>query len=64
MASYDLKKNVRAVKGCRTVKKSDLKHNNSLPDITVDPESYKVTADGVVRQLLLRMLGPESRLYD
>jgi urease len=49
MASYKLRKKIEAVKGCRTVTKRDLKHNDSLPEITVDPETYRVTADGVVR---------------
>ena len=35
-----------AVKGCRTVKKRDLKMNDALPRIEVDPETYIVTADG------------------
>ena len=47
MAEYNLKKRCMPVKGCRTVRKQDMKHNNSLPEITVDPETYKVTADGV-----------------
>ena len=36
-----------AVKNCRTVKKRDLKLNDALPKIEVDPETYVVTADGV-----------------
>jgi urease subunit alpha len=35
-----------AVQGCRAVKKSDLKLNNALPDIHVNPETYEVRADG------------------
>jgi len=34
------------VKGCRSVTKADLPFNNATPDITVDPETYTVTADG------------------
>jgi urease subunit alpha len=41
-----LKKRLVAVKGCRTVTKADLPYNNAQPDITVDPETYTVTADG------------------
>ncbi|WAC19904.1 urease subunit alpha [Luteolibacter sp. SL250] len=41
-----LKKRLVAVKGCRTVTKADLPFNNAQPDITVDPETYTVTADG------------------
>lgn len=42
-----LQKRVVAVKNCRSVKKRDLKLNNYLPKIEVDPETYVVTADGV-----------------
>jgi urease subunit alpha len=37
-----------AVRGCRTLGKSDMKLNDALPAITVDPETYVVTADGEV----------------
>ncbi len=42
-----LQKRVAGVKTCRTVKKRDLKLNDYLPKIEVDPETYVVTADGV-----------------
>ena len=41
-----LKRPMVAVQGCRTVKKNDLKLNNALPDIHVNPETYEVRADG------------------
>ncbi|MEY4385156.1 MAG: urease subunit alpha [Verrucomicrobiota bacterium] len=44
--SYGLTKHVVAVKGCRKVGKKDLKWNNAMPKITVDPETYEVRADG------------------
>jgi urease subunit alpha len=43
---YGLSKRIEAVRGCRTVGKRDLKWNNALPRITVDPETYEVRADG------------------
>jgi len=42
-----LQKRVAGVKDCRTVTKRDLKLNDYLPQIEVDPETYVVTADGV-----------------
>lgn len=45
--SLGLQKRVVAVKNCRAVKKRDLKLNDYLPKIEVDPETYVVTADGV-----------------
>jgi urease subunit alpha len=42
-----LQKRMAGVKNCRSVKKRDLKLNDYLPKIEVDPETYVVTADGV-----------------
>lgn len=42
-----LQKRMAAVKNCRSIKKRDLKLNDYLPKIEVDPETYVVTADGV-----------------
>jgi urease subunit alpha len=47
-ATYGLTKRTSPVRGCRTVKKADMKHNDACPAITVDPETYRVTADGEV----------------
>jgi urease subunit alpha len=41
-----LKKPVVAVEGCRTVKKADMVHNSWQPEVSVDPETYAVLADG------------------
>ena len=35
-----------AVRGCRTLRKQDLVHNDALPKIEVNPETYEVRADG------------------
>jgi urease subunit alpha len=43
-----LKKQIAVVKGCRDVQKTDLIHNDYLPDIDVDPQTYQVKADGVL----------------
>jgi urease subunit alpha len=44
--NYGLAKRIEAVKGCRKIGKQDLKWNNAMPKITVDPETYEVHADG------------------
>lgn len=44
--SYNLRKKAEPVKGCRTVGKKDMCLNDAMPKITVDPETYKVQADG------------------
>ena len=43
IASYGLKKKPVAVRNCRTIGKKDMKLNDITPNITVDPESYKVS---------------------
>lgn len=45
---YGLKKTVTPVEGCRSVDKLDMRLNCTLPAMTVDPETYEVTADGVL----------------
>ncbi len=41
-----LKKTAVAVEHCRTIGKADMRHNNAMPHIDVDPETYEVRADG------------------
>ncbi|PPE75339.1 urease subunit alpha [Solimonas fluminis] len=43
---YGLQKPLVAVRGCRTVTKADMIHNSWQPEISVDPETYEVIADG------------------
>jgi urease len=45
--SYKLKKRVEPVKNCRNITKKDMKWNDAMPIIAVDPETYTVTADGI-----------------
>ena len=41
-----LKRPMVAVRGCRSIGKKDLKLNDALPNIHVNPETYEVRADG------------------
>ncbi|MGQ0621631.1 MAG: urease subunit alpha [Panacagrimonas sp.] len=43
---YGLAKPLVAVKNCRKIGKRDMVHNNLLPKISVDSETYEVIADG------------------
>jgi urease subunit alpha len=43
-----LHKPVSAVRGCRAVRKHHMVHNNYLPKMEVDAQSYEVRADGVL----------------
>lgn len=47
-ARLGLKKRTSAVFGTRHLRKSDMKHNDYLPVMEVDPERYHVRADGVL----------------
>lgn len=38
---------VLPVENCRNIGKKDMKFNSATPEITVDPETYEVKADGV-----------------
>jgi urease subunit alpha len=44
--AYGLRKQLAAVKGCRTVKKADMVHNGYTPTMQIDAQSYEVRADG------------------
>lgn len=46
--AYNLRKRVEPVKNCRGVGKKDMRFNDSMPRMRVDPESYVVEADGKV----------------
>jgi urease subunit alpha len=43
---YGLGKSLEAVRNCRNIGKKDMKWNEALPKIQVDPETYEVRADG------------------
>ena len=45
-ARLGLRKTTAAVRGCRGLSKKDMKLNDALPRLEVDPESYDVRADG------------------
>ncbi len=45
---YGLSKRLVAVRGCRGLGKRDMRLNDALPRMEVDPETYEVRADGVL----------------
>nr|XP_016446146.1 PREDICTED: urease isoform X1 [Nicotiana tabacum] len=61
--SYGLNKKVEAVSNVRNISKLDMKLNDALPDIKVDPETYTVTADGTVLTCTPATTVPLSRNY-
>lgn len=46
-AQLGLERIIKPVSGIRNLSKADLKYNGETPDIAVDPETYKVSVDGV-----------------
>ncbi len=60
---YGITKRIEAVKGCRKVTKRDLKWNDALPTIVVDPETYEVRADGEVLTCEPAKLLPLAQRY-
>ena len=48
VAALGLTKHVEPVKGCRGLTKRDMRLNDALPSMRVDPETYEVFADGVL----------------
>ena len=46
VAALGLNKPLEAVRNTRNIKKKDMIHNDWMPDIEVDPETYLVRADG------------------
>ncbi|GKA51224.1 amidohydrolase 1 [Tanacetum coccineum] len=60
---YGLSKKVTSVKNIRKLTKLDMKLNDALPNIEVDPETYVVTADGVHLTCAAATTVPLSRNY-
>lgn len=60
---YGLKKTVVPVHGCRNIGKKDMKLNDAAPEITVNPETYEVCADGVKLESKPAETLPLTQLY-
>ncbi|MFI6452375.1 urease subunit alpha [Streptosporangium amethystogenes] len=54
---------IRGVRQCRTVDKRHMLRNSTLADITVDPETYKVSVNGKVVSIEPATKLPLNRLY-
>ncbi len=59
-----LDKKLAAVENCRGITKKDMKYNDGTPVIEVDPETYKVTADGEVLSSAPARELPLTQLYN
>jgi len=45
-AALGMRRTLATVRGCRTVRKTDMVHNAYLPSMAIDPQTYAVRADG------------------
>ncbi|CEP80663.1 urease subunit alpha [Paraclostridium sordellii] len=59
-----LKKKILPVENCRNIGKKDMILNNATPEITVDPESYTVKADGILLSCKPAEKLPLAQLYN
>ena len=51
LKALGLRKRIEAVRATRAIRKSDMIHNASQPNIEVDSETYEVRADGELLDL-------------
>ena len=63
VAPLGLKKRLSAVRGCRGLGKKDMKLNDALPVMEVDPETYEVRADGVLLRCAPAATLPLAQLF-
>ena len=63
-ADYGLTKQVVAVKNCRNIGKKDMALNDYLPNISVDPETYRVMVDGLHLTCEPAEVLPLAQLYN
>ena len=63
LGDLGLGKRVVAVERCRGIGKRDMVHNDALPAISVDPETYEVRADGELLRCEPATVLPLAQLY-
>jgi urease subunit alpha len=63
LGELGITKRLATVRRCRGIGKRDMVHNDALPSITVDPETYEVRADGVLLRCAPASKLPLAQLY-
>jgi urease subunit alpha len=63
ITALGLSKRINAVRRCRGLTKADMKLNDALPTMKIDPESYEVFADGVLLRAKPATRVALARLY-
>lgn len=64
VANYGLSKKAIAVENCRNIGKQNMHLNNLMPNIHIDPETYRVTVDGEVITCEPASKLPLAQLYN
>ncbi|KAL5503780.1 URE1 [Sanghuangporus vaninii] len=64
ISRYKIRKRPVAVRRCRNITKKDMKWNDVTPNMRVDPESYDVTADGVLMDVEPATKLPLGKVYN
>lgn len=60
---YGLAKTIYPIRNVRTISKQDMKYNDVMPNVTVDPETYTVRADGKIITCEPAQVIPMSQRY-
>lgn len=63
VGTYGLRKRVEAVKGCRNIGKKDMRFNDYMPKMKVDPERYTTEADGMICKAEPAVTVPLAQTY-
>jgi len=63
VAGYGLHKKAVAVRACRGIGKKDMRLNDVLPKIEIDPETYVVRVDGAILRCDPASVLPLAQLY-
>jgi urease subunit alpha len=61
--AFELQRRLAPIANTRRIGKADMIHNNALPVIEVDPETYEVRADGVLLTCEPATLLPMAQRY-
>ena len=60
---YGLQKSVAPVRGMRALRKRDMVHNDYVPAMEIDPETYEVRADGMLLTCEAAQVLPMAQRY-
>ncbi|HVX83608.1 MAG TPA: urease subunit alpha [Phycisphaerae bacterium] len=63
VGGYEISKQIVVVKGCRGIGKREMRLNDTLPRMQVDPETYEVRADGELLACMPAAVLPLSQRY-